>query len=167
MAMQILEDQIGFPPIGDISTTQKLPLGTVARIGDNAETVPHMGEAIYLKSSGTWLVGSMVDYDTHLATAPLAPATAGVGPVAVALAAVPSASFGWAQIQGRAAVRAPNAMVAGADVFSLAATPGSVDDAAVAGEQILNAKVSTTTGTPSSGLAYIEINRPFHQGQIT
>jgi len=49
----------------------------------------------------------------------------------------------------------------------LAATPGSVDDAAVAGEQILNAKVSTTTGTPSTGLAYIEINRPFHQGQIT
>jgi hypothetical protein len=49
----------------------------------------------------------------------------------------------------------------------LAATPGSVDDAAVAGEQILNATVSTTTGTPSAGLAVIQINRPFLQGQIT
>ena len=49
---------------------------------------------------------------------------------------------------------------------ALAATPGSVDDAQVNGEQILNAKVSTTTGTPSSGLALIQINRPFHQGQI-
>ena len=57
-------------------------------------------------------------------------------------------------------------MVVGADVFSLAATPGSVDDAAVNGEQILNAKVSTTTGTPSTGLALIEINRPFHHGQV-
>jgi hypothetical protein len=49
----------------------------------------------------------------------------------------------------------------------LAATPGSVDDAAVAGEQVLNAKVTTTTGTPSAGLAVIQINRPFLQGQIT
>jgi hypothetical protein len=167
MSYKMAENQIGFPPVNDISTTQKVPLGTVASIVDNDETVPHSGEAIYLKSSGTWLVGSMVDYDTQLATAPLSPATGGFGPVAVALAAVPSGSYGWAQIQGRAAVKAPNAMAAGAEVFSLAATPGSVDDAAVAGEQILNAKVSTTTGTPSSGLAYIEINRPFHQGQIT
>ena len=167
MTMQILADQIGYPAISDISTTQKLPLGTVARIQDNTETVPHSGEAIYLKSSGTWAVGSLVTYDTALGTAPLSPATGGFGPVAVALAAVPSGSFGWAQIQGRAAVKAPNAMVVGAEVFMLAATPGSVDDAAVAGEQILNAKVSTTTGTPSTGLAYIEINRPFHQGQIT
>jgi hypothetical protein len=167
MAYKVAANQIGYPPLSDISTTQKLPLGTIAKIMDNDEATPHGGEAIYLKSSGTWLVGSLVDYDTHLATAPLAPATAGVGPVAVALAAVPSASFGWAQIQGRAAVKAPNAMAAGADVFMLAATPGSVDDAAVAGEQILNAKVSTTTGTPASGLAYVEISRPFHQGQIT
>jgi len=167
MAFQIAEDQIGFPAVGSISTTQLLPLGTIARIVDGTATIQVTGEAIYLKSSGIWAVGSLVDYDTFLATAPLAPATAGIGPVAVALAAVPSGSYGWAQIQGRAAVKAPNAMVVGADLFPLAATPGSVDDAVVAGEQILNAKVSTTTGTPSSGLAYIEINRPFHQGQIT
>jgi len=167
MAYKVLADQIGFPPLDDISLTQKLPLGTIARIQDNGEAVPHSGEAIYLKSSGTWLVGSLVDYDTQLATAPLAPATAGTGPVAVALAAVPSGSFGWAQIQGRAAVKAPNAMVVGAEIWMLAATPGSVDDAVVAGEQILNAKVSTTTGTPAAGLAYVEISRPFHQGGIT
>ena len=39
-------------------------------------------------------------------------------------------------------------------------------NAQVNGEQIVNATFSTTTGTPSSGLALIEINRPFHQGQI-
>jgi hypothetical protein len=57
--------------------------------------------------------------------------------------------------------------VPGANVFMLAATPGSVDDTAVAGEQVLNAVVSTTTGTPSAGLAIVQINRPFIQGQIT
>jgi hypothetical protein len=169
MAYRITEPQIGFPPLNDVSTTQKMPLGQIARITDIDENAPnHAGEVIYLKASGASIVvGSMVDYDTHLATAVLSPATAGVGPVAVSLNIVPAASFAWFQIAGRAAVKAPNAMAAGADVFSLAATPGSVDDAAVAGEQILGAKVSTTTGTPSAGLGYIEIARPFHQGQIT
>lgn len=168
MAYKITEPQIGFPALNDVSTTQKVPLGTVASISDIDEAVPHGGEVIYLKVSGaSVVVGSLVDYDTHLGTAVLAPATGGVGPVAVSLNIVPAASFAWFQIVGRAAVKAPNAMSPGADVFALAATPGSVDDAAVAGEQILGAKVSTTTGTPSSGLAYIEINRPFHQGQIT
>lgn len=168
MVMKVYSDQIGFPALDDVSTTQKVPLGTITRIQDNQEVTPHSGEAIYLKASGASIVaGSMVDYDTHLATAVLSPATGGVGPVAVSFNTVPAGSFSWFQIQGRAAVKAPNAMTPGADVFSLAATPGSVDDAAVAGEQILNAKVSTTTGTPASGLAYIEIERPFHQGQIT
>jgi hypothetical protein len=74
--------------------------------------------------------------------------------------------YGWYQIGGVAAVKAPNAMVPGAEIYSLAATPGSVDDQQVNSEQIVNAKVTTTTGTPSSGLALIEINRPFHQGQV-
>lgn len=168
MAYQLINGEIGFPPLSDVSTVQKCPLGFVGLGQDNAETVPHSGEFIYLKASGASIVrGSMVDYDTQLGTAVLSPATLGTGPVAVSLNTVPSGSFSWFQIQGRAAVAAPNAMVAGAEVWSLAATPGSVDDAAVAGEQILNAKVSTTTGTPAAGLGYIEINRPFHQGQIT
>lgn len=167
MAYKIAGNQIGLPALDDISTTQKLPLGYVAPIVDTGETVPHAGEAMYVKSTDTWAVGSLISYDTQLATGVLGPATGGVGAVGVALAAVPSGSFGWIQVSGRAAVKAPNAMAAGANVFPLAATPGSVDDAAVAGEQILNAKVSTTTGTPSSGLAYIEIARPFYQGQIT
>lgn len=168
MVMKVYSDQIGFPALDDVSTTQKVPLGTIARIQDNQEAVPHSGEAIYLKASGAGIVvGSLCDYDTHLATAILAPATGGIGPCAVAMAVIPAGSHGWFQIQGRAAIKAPNAMTPGADVFMLAATPGSVDDAAVAGEQILGAKVSTTTGTPATGLAYVELSRPIHQGQIT
>jgi hypothetical protein len=40
-----------------------------------------------------------------------------------------------------------------------------VDDAVVNGEQILNARFVTSTGTPGTGFALIEINRPFHQGR--
>ncbi|MGH8676447.1 MAG: hypothetical protein ACREVG_19330, partial [Burkholderiales bacterium] len=84
------------------------------------------GTFIYLPGVASTVVGTMVDYDLNAGTTTLSPATAGVGQVAVALAATVATKFGWYQVEGIAAVRAPNAMVVGADVFSLAATPGSV-----------------------------------------
>lgn len=163
MAFKITDPLVGAQPIAVTDTTQNHALGTIVRAEDPTYGA---GEFIYLKGVASTVVGSMVDYDPYLATTALSPATGGIGPVAVSMSANVASQFGWYQIAGVAAVKAPNAMVAGAEVFSLAATPGSVDDAAVNGEQILNAKVSTTTGTPSSGLALIEINRPFHQGQV-
>lgn len=163
MAYVISTPLAGFQPIAVTDTTQNHALGTIVQAVDPTYGA---GEFIYLKGVASTAVGSMVDYDSYLATTALSPATGGVGPVAVAMSANVANQYGWYQIQGIAAVKAPNAMTVGADVFSLAATPGSVDDAAVNGEQILNAKVTTTTGTPSTGLALIEINRPFHQGQV-
>lgn len=163
MTYKITTPLVGAQPIAVTDTTQNHALGTIVRAEDPTYGA---GEFIYLKGIASTVVGSMVDYDSYLGTTALSPATGGIGPVAVAMSANVASQYGWYQITGIAAVKAPNAMVAGAEVFSLAATPGSVDDAAVNGEQILNAKVSTTTGTPSTGLALIEINRPFHQGQI-
>lgn len=163
MAYKITDPLIGAQPIAVTDTVQNHQLGTIVRAEDSSYGA---GEFIYLKGVASTVVGSLVDYDSYLATTALAPATAGTGPVAVSMSINVANQYGWYQIQGIAAVKAPNAMVVGADVFALAATPGSVDDAAVNGEQILNAKVSTTTGTPSTGLALIEINRPFHQGQV-
>ena len=163
MAYKITDPLIGPQPISVTDTTQNHLLGTIVR----AEDVSYgAGEFIYLQGIASTVVGSLVDYDAYLGVTALAPATGGVGSVAVAMSINVASQYGWYQIQGIAAVKAPNAMTVGADVFALAATPGSVDDAAVNGEQILSAKVSTTTGTPSSGLALIQINRPFHQGQI-
>ena len=163
MAYKITDPLIGPQPIAVTDTTQNHLLGTIVR----AEDVSYgAGEFIYLLGVASTVVGSLVDYDSYLGTTALAPATSGVGSVAVAMSINVASQYGWYQIAGIAAVKAPNAMTVGADVFALAATPGSVDDAQVDGEQILNAKVSTTTGTPSSGLALIQINRPFHQGQI-
>lgn len=163
MAYKITTPLVGAQPIAVTDTTQNHALGTIVRAEDPTYGA---GEFIYLKGVASTVVGSLVDYDSYLATTALSPATGGNGPVAVAMSANVASQYGWYQITGIAAVKAPNTMVVGADVFCLAATPGSVDDAAVNGEQILNAKVSTTTGTPSTGLALIEINRPFHQGQI-
>lgn len=165
MAYTCIEHRIISQPIANTETTQAadIHLGTIVRATDPTYGP---GEFIYLKGVASTVVGSMVDFDPYLGTTVLSPATGGTGPVAVAMSANVANQYGWYQISGTAAVKAPNAMTVGADVFSLAATPGSVDDAAVNGEQILNAKVTTTTGTPSSGLALILINRPFHQGQI-
>lgn len=125
------------------------------------------GEFIYLKGIPSTVVGTLVTYDAFLGLTALAPATGGSGQLAVAMSICNLATlYGWYQIQGTAAVKAPNAMVVGADVFMLAATPGSVDDAQVNGEQVLNAKVTSTTGTPAAGLGLIQINRPFLQGQV-
>lgn len=163
MAYKITDPLIGPQPIAVTDTTKNHLLGTIVR----AEDVSYgAGEFIYLLGVASTVVGSLVDYDSYLGTTALAPATGGVGSVAVAMSINVASQYGWYQIAGIAAVKATNGMTVGADVFALAATPGSVDDAQVNGEQILNAKVSTTTGTPSSGLALIQINRPFHQGQI-
>jgi hypothetical protein len=163
MAYVINTPIIGYQGIAVTDTTQNHALGTIVTATDSSYG---QGEFIYLKGIASTVVGSMVDYDSYLGVTALSPATGGFGSVAVAMSANVALQYGWYQITGIAAVKAPNAMVVGAEIFALAATPGSVDDAAVNGEQILNAKVSTTTGTPSSGLALIEINRPFHQGQV-
>ena len=164
MAYRITDQVLGGQPIAATETTAKHPLGSIV---GGVDPTYGAGEFIYLKGVASTVVGSLVNYDPYLATTTVAPATTGIGPIAVAMSANVASQWGWYQIAGTAAVKAPNAIVVGADVFMLAATPGSVDDAIVAGEQILNAKVSTTTGTPSSGLALVTINRPFHQGQIT
>lgn len=163
MAWFCSEEQIGVQPLNDTSTVQLHPLGKIVR---GTDTTYGGGEFIYLKGVASTVVGSLVTYDSYLATTTLAPATGGKGPVAVSMSANVLANYGWYQITGAAAVKAPNAMTAGAEVFMLAATAGSVDDAQVNGEQVVNAVVSVTTGTPSSGLGVILINRPFLQGQV-
>lgn len=164
MTYTIVTPTIGIQSIAVTDTVKNHPLGSLARARD---PLYGEGEFIYLAGIASTVVGSLVDYDQYLGTTALAPATSGIGPVAVAMSANVASQYGWYQITGAAVVKSPNATVVGADVFMLAATPGSVDDAIVASEQILGAKFSTTTGVPSTGLAVIQINRPFHQGAIT
>lgn len=154
------------PPSGSVVTNSANRPSRIGNIVRAYDPTYGEGEFIYVKFTNTIPLGSLCLYDTYLDTVALAPATAGKGPVGVSMAAQVNGSYGWLQIGGAAVVLAPNAMAPGADVFMLAATPGSVDDAQVNGEQVVNAVVSTTTGTPGAGFGVIEINRPFLQGQI-
>jgi hypothetical protein len=162
MTFVITDQIVGTQPIEETSTTALHALGTIVKAQDPTYLG---GEFIYLKGVASTVVGSWVTYNMDDGSTTLLAANA-IGPVAVAMSINVANQYGWYQITGAAAVKAPNAMVVGADVFMLAATPGSVDDAAVNGEQVLGAVVSTTTGTPSAGLAVIQINRPVLQGQI-
>jgi hypothetical protein len=160
---------VGHQPVAEPSNTQKHPLGRIVTAFEDGASIAGLGagEFIYLKAGAPAPLGSLVTYDQFLGTTAIAPAAGGKGSVAVAMCPLLAGQYGWHQIAGTAAVKAPNAMVPGAEVFMLAATPGSVDDTPVAGEQVLNATVTTTTATPAAGLALIQINRPFLQGQIT
>lgn len=169
MAYVFASPSLGMPAIASTIDVTTLTAPKPWVLGDIVRAVDPTfgsGEFIYLKGVASTVVGSVVTYDQFLATTTLAPATGGKGPVAVAMSINLLGFAGWYQIGGAAVVKAPNAMVPGAGVFMLAATPGSVDDAQVNGAQIVNAVVSTTTGTPGAGLGVIQINRPFYQGQI-
>jgi hypothetical protein len=85
--------------------------------------------------------------------------------VGVASAAIGAGQFGWYQVSGVAEVNAIAGVVAGPVYAS--ATPGAVTSAAAAGQQILGARAVTAVGVPAAGKAYVALNNPFMQGQIT
>lgn len=159
-----IDQIIGQQPLETTETTQKHPEGTLLRF--RHETFG-TGEFIYLKGVASTAVGTVVTYDQFLHTTTIAPATGGIGPVAVAMSANVASQWGWYCIGGSCPVLAPNAVVPGAEAFMLAATPGSVDDAVVASEQILGMVFSATTPAPVAGQATVNLNRPFLQGRIT
>ena len=68
--------------------------------------------------------------------------------------------YGWYQINGKAIGKALAGFVDNANVYSTATT-GSVDDAVVAGNRVKRAKGASAVGTPDTGLAEFEIDRPF------
>lgn len=150
-----------------VDITAKVPVGTIAKAYDDA-----LGEAefIYLPGVANTVGGDMIVYDLlpggQAITRTTSAAQANTGqPAAVALVAVPAGSFGWFQISGVAIVNVTAAAAAGRAF--LTATAGQLNSAAVAGSQVLGARLSSAIGTPAAGQAYATLNRPYVQGQIT
>jgi hypothetical protein len=155
MSYVIQEASLGWQPIATTETTAKHPLGSIVRA---VHATYGAGEFIYLKGAASTMVGSAVLYHAdEFSTSLLAPND--IGPVAVAMAANVANQFGWYQIAGKAVVKA-GTVADNANVYATA-TAGTVDDAAVAGDRIKNAKFASADGTPSAGLAECEIARPF------
>lgn len=151
----IQENSLIGQPIGENSAVARHALGTIIRAKD---PVYGAGEFIYLKGVGSTVVGSVVLYNPDDFSTSLLAAN-DIGAVAVAMSANVASQYGWYQIQGKAVVKAGTVADNG-NVYATG-TPGTVDDAVVAGDRVKNAKFASADGTPSAGLAECEIWRPF------
>jgi len=69
-------------------------------------------------------------------------------------------SYGWYQISGKAVGKCLASYADNGLVYATA-TAGSIDDAVVAGDRVKKAIGASAIGTPSTGLAEFEIDRPF------
>lgn len=157
MAYYTTESFVVAQPIADTSTTQNLPLGTIVRAYDPTYGA---GEFIYLLGVATTAIGSWITYNQDDNSTTLLGGSA-IGPVAVAMSANVASQYGWYQISGKAIGLTLAGFVDNANVYAVAATPGSVDDAVVAGDRVKNAKGASAIGTPSGSFAEFEIARPF------
>lgn len=156
MAFTITNARIGFPAITDTDTTQKCPLGTIVNATDPTYGA---GEFIYLLGVASTAVGTVVVYNADDFSTTRASANA-IGPVAIAMSANVASQYGWYQIQGKAVGKVLAGFADNADCY-LTATAGSIDDADVAGDYISGMKGASAIDTPSTGLAELEIWRPF------
>lgn len=144
--------------IGDTSTTQLLPLGTIVQAEDTASTQYGVGQFIYAKGAASTVVGSVAlisadDFATSLAVA------GDKGQLGFAMSINVANQYGWYQIGGKGVFKALAGLVDNVALY-LTSTPGSLDDAAVAGDLVINAKSASAVGTPSTGLAEAEILIP-------
>lgn len=158
MAFIVNETTLGVPEIDvtESAAAAAVPLGTIVQAADSSL---YSGEFIYLLGVASTGVGSWVTYNATDYSTVLLAANA-IAPVAVAMSANVASQYGWYQISGKAVGKALAGYVDNALVYATA-TAGSVDDAVVAGDRVKLAKGASAVGTPSAGLAYFEIQRPF------
>lgn len=162
MAYFLSDQLVGYQPVSDTSTTQRHPLGMVAK---GYDPVYGFGEFVYLKGVVGTVLGSWVTFNSLDGTTTLAIANA-IGPIAIAMSANVANQYGWYQIDGLATtVCTTVSTVADNAVLYLTATGGQVDDSVVSGDFIYDAKAAALTTTNGTLLA--EIHRPYVTDQTT
>lgn len=137
------------------STTENVPVGTVAQAKDVSADVDSVGTFIYLLGVASTAVGDLVTYDGDSFATTRASAN-GVGPCAVAMSANVANQYGWYCISGTVDITSGD--VADAAALYLTSTAGSVDDAVVAGDLIYNAYA---VAADAGGTTLSRIDRPF------
>jgi hypothetical protein len=155
MTWRIATALIGSQKITDTDTVAQHPLGKRVKAIDE---VYGEGEFIYLKGVASTAIGSWITYNADDYTTALLAANA-IGPVAIAMSANIASQYGWYQIDGKAIGLVLASFADNANVYATA-TPGSVDDAVVAGDRVKNAKGASAIGTPSGSFAEMEIHYP-------
>ena len=155
MVFTVSENSLVAQAIADTSTTIKHSLGGRMKCSDPTYGE---GEFIYLKGVASTAIGSVVTFNADDNSTALASANA-VGPIAVAMSANVANQYGWYQIYGKGVAKVLTGFADNADCY-LTATAGSVDDADVAGDYIRGMKGASAIGTPSAGLAEVELWYP-------
>jgi hypothetical protein len=152
---------LSYPVIGDVvldsdTYIEGPPLGTIITAWD---ATYGSGEFIYLAGVASTVVGSVVVYNADDFSTTLAAADA-IGPIATAMAATVASTKGWYQISGKGVAKVLTGFADNANCY-LTSTAGSIDDTDVAGDYISNMKGASAIDTPSTGLAEVEMSRPF------
>lgn len=156
MVFAVRNPIVGTQPIADTSTVQQHALGLKVAAFDPTYLE---GEFVYAKGVASTAVGSWVlinedDWSTSLLAAN------DIGRVGIAMSANVANQYGWYQVSGKAVGKVAAAFVDNANIYATA-TAGTVDDAVVAGDRVKCAKGASAIGTPSAGLAEVEINQPY------
>lgn len=129
--------------IDDHSTVAHHKVGDTVRCRDVGTTDYGEAEFIFLKGVASTVAGDYVAYEGNGVTKRAV--ARDTGPGAVAMAATVAGEYGWYQRTGRAKVTAGT--VADNAQLYLTATPGSLDDAVVAGDLIYGARSDGATDT--------------------
>lgn len=139
----------------DVHTSQKFALGT--RVRDKAGN-----EFIYCSGVSGTTANMFVAVDEAHATTLADTDSSSKGRVAVSQAAVDaSTKFGWYQIYGKAAANVLASFADNGSIF-FTSTGGSVDDSGAGAEVFVYGAVGRSAiDTPSTGLAYVELNYPW------
>jgi hypothetical protein len=166
MAKFCTSGRLGIGALTNADTAAICPVGTIVDGYD--DVIAQNGEYVYVQMGATITEGQVCCIDnTNKATLASSTNQANDGlPVGFAAGTTyADTEYGWLQISGKTKAKA-GTVAAGGKVM-LTATAGTVDDAAIAGSQVLGAEFDTADGTPAAGFAYITCNRPVVQGQIT
>lgn len=139
MAAKVVGTYVALRPagIGDMSvigTTELVPVGTRVKARDMGTTAYGECELIYLKGGTSVAARSVVTINDDFTTTLIAARAKGA--VAVSLGAVDATTkYGWFVVLGKAAA-ASDTVTTGTPLY-IDGTAGRVDDAAVAGDQII------------------------------
>jgi hypothetical protein len=161
---------LGVPDIDPsvIDDTARVQVGTICKGYDD---VRGEGMFIYLPGVASCALGDCVVYDLTVGAPAIVRTLSGTHlvtgrPVAFAMNAIVAGKYGWFQIFGIAVGSVLAGFAAASKVF-LTATAGNVDDAAIAGCQLMGAYGISAIATPLAGKAYLQISYPSIQTQIT
>jgi hypothetical protein len=154
----VIDGRIGLnQDITETSTTQKHHLGDEVVCRDVGSTDRGYARFKYLKGAASTVAGDAVVFDSSAHTT-VRTVAASIGDVGIAMSANVASQYGWYQIEGIGIVTAGTVLDNG--LVYTTATDGSLDDAQVDSQQIINAQFRGATDT---GQALIQLNRP-HAG---